>query len=131
MNKWIFPALVFSLGACAAAPEQTATDAALDGDWQITEIGGEAAKGSLSFASSEHGFSANVGCNTFFGEYQADDKTLRFSEPAASLMACEAHLMQLDEKLTQSFAQSSHWQYTGETLEIRNRQGQILIKATR
>lgn len=133
MKRFILPALALSLAACAnqsgnMAPTDTP---ALAGEWQLTEIAGEAASGTLRFAPSDNSYSGNAGCNTLFGQYQSEGASIRFEEPAGTLKGCDAQRIAQEAKFARSLVQGASWQQQGQTLEIRDAAGKAVIRAAR
>ena len=104
------------LGACAGE------DADLAGrTFTATEVQGhELVEGSsVTLTFDENAISAQVGCNTLFGDASWDGDTLDVQEPMAStLMACEEALMAQDQWLASFLTSSPALEADGDAVTL-------------
>ncbi|KPN71346.1 META domain-containing protein [Neisseria sp. 83E34] len=126
--KKALPLLIATLlSACATSTPPTG----LTGVWQIQEVGQVSPENlaTIEFQSDEHRFYTRGGCNNMFGKYREHKGTLKMFDTITTLKACESSLMNLDDSLSAAFENTASYQISGQHLEIRNAQGQTLIKA--
>jgi heat shock protein HslJ len=68
--------------------------------WVAEDIGGNGViddlQSRITFAEDSR-VNGNAGCNTFFGSYQTDGETIRFSPMAATKMMCEVEAVNNQE----------------------------------
>lgn len=117
------------LAACA-----TAQSAELNGKWRLTEIADKSVphtRSSISFLDKDQTFSATAGCNSFFGYYRTDNKTLLLSNPAVTMKGCPEDLAALEAMLANALNNVASYQIQQNQLKIYNSRGQLVLKAER
>lgn len=129
MNKILALMIATSLAACATS----APKSALTGVWQIQQI--EQIRPNhlttIEFNPVEHMFHTQGGCNNISGQYQERSSKLQFTDTMMTLKACNQSLMALDRSLSAVIEGAASYQINDQELEIRNTEGQTLLKAVK
>lgn len=122
------------LTACASTPPQET----LNGQWRLTEIGGEAVnlpQAFIRFDAEQSSVSASVGCNHMLSGYRQHTDVLTFTQAAAStLMACvNPEQSRLEAALGKALTGVVNGSYRieGGELMIQNSDGATVLKARR
>jgi heat shock protein HslJ len=131
---------LLTLGACShdPSPATSATDTKstaelLNTYWKLARLGEqvittpEGAREIHMVLHSENqrvaGFS---GCNSMMGSYVLEGASLRFAQMAGTMMACAGTGMNLERDFLSVFSQAARWEIRGETLTLRDANGQML-----
>src|SRR5574344_2409346 len=99
MKKIIFTVLtlILVMGACQTAQKttqkQTSTTSPLQGTrWELTNINctpiGTSPATPFIIFNTDNSFSGNLGCNSFFGSYFADDKKIEIKYNGSKKKLC-------------------------------------------
>ncbi|MDO4641222.1 MAG: META domain-containing protein [Neisseria sp.] len=132
MNKLI-PLLLAGILTAGCTATNTAPAATLAGRWQIEEVNRIRPENpaSIEFKAQDKTYHTAGGCNSLFGQYQAQNGKLHLSDAASTLMACEEPLMNLDNSLATMIENASSYQINDNRLEIVDSQGKVLLKAVK
>lgn len=131
--RMLLAALSLVLGACQNTTGSAPAAERLQGVWRVTALNGDA----LSAASRAHiefsdppRLTGNAGCNRFFGIYEYRQGELEVDEAlGASKMLCQPSVMALENRLLSYLPHSRQVHFDGKRLELRDRQGRLLIVA--
>ena len=117
------------------APAAWAQDAArLTGAWTVEAIGGAALAGEkhadITF-TADHRAHGTTGCNRFMGGFTLDGAALRFGPVAGTRMACEAPLMDQEQRFHAALEAVHGWRMDGATLLLTDAGGVAVLRMTR
>ncbi|OSI13204.1 META domain-containing protein [Neisseria canis] len=130
MNKVFAVLTAICLTTACATPMQKSS---LTGVWQIQQV--EEIRPeyptTIEFNQREHRFHTEGGCNNISGRYREHNGKIQFTDPMMTLKACEQSLMTLDRSLSAVVEGAASYRINGQQLEIRNAQGQTLLKAVK
>jgi len=89
-KRWRLAALAIGLAPALLAAEPASPLSALDGNWQLIEIGGRAAPDGVTLKVENGSFSGRGGCNRYFGSVKAGDEqnAVQFGAIGATRMSC-------------------------------------------
>ena len=126
-----------SLLACLAiaAPAAFAQEPAPPtGAWIVEAIGGAALTGEkradITF-TADHRVHGSTGCNRFMGGFTLAGASLRFGPVAGTRMACEAPLMQQEQRFHAALEAVRGWRMDGATLLLTDAGGAAALRLSR
>lgn len=126
-----------ALLACLAvtAPAARAQDAAgPTGAWVVEAIGDTALtngpRPDITF-TTEHRVHGSTGCNRFMGGYTLDAATLQFGPVAGTRMACEAPLMEREQRFHAALEAVRGWRMDGAALLLTDGTGAAVLRLAR
>lgn len=101
-------AALFPAAALAEARAENSAKTPFFGRWQIISINGKAAiagdRGAPEIEFKQGKVSGKSGCNSFGGSLKAKGAKVKFSAPAATMMACPEPLMRQEQALFQALS---------------------------
>jgi copper homeostasis protein (lipoprotein) len=105
--------------------------------WRILAISGEALAPLpdtrephlILRGGAQPGYSASVGCNQMRGGFDLTGQALSFGAGATTMMACPPPLDGYERALALALSDVADWRINGETLELRDANGTVLILA--
>lgn len=108
--------------------ERNRVDASLTNTyWRIVKLGDEGIDGMegrrephILLRADPPDFSATAGCNQIVGGYETSGQSLRFQQPASTMMACPPPLDQLERHLIDALTRAGTWRINGHFLELRD-----------
>ena len=71
--------------------------------------------------------SGNGGCNSYFGSYTVDGSSLTVTPAGTTMMACPEDVMAQEQAFMAALSSSSSYQVTGDTLQIMNSDGAVIL----
>ena len=117
--------LTLSLAACGIFERDTGLEGT---SWSLVEVNGQpvlaGSTPTLVFETDRAG--GNGSCNTFGGEYKAENGTLSFGPIFSTLMYCEDFMDQESAYLA-ALEEASGYQIRGGNLQILNAEGQVTL----
>lgn len=129
MKKQI-PLLMILIWTVAACTTQASS---LTGTWKLVSYGpADSMTAALPDADAKLTFNddgtvtGSGGCNSLGGMYEADDKTVTFSEMTSTLMACDEPRMAQESAVTQVLSGLAQFEIKDQTLTIVNA-GTVLV----
>ena len=123
MRASIVPALL--LVACASSAGGDATSR-LAGTWRVDSIAGAASfdAAKTEFALGADGkVSTTIGCNRMAGAPVVEGERLRFGPLAATRMACDAPLMELESRYAAALEATRSFRIEGARLRLLDATG--------
>lgn len=101
--------------------------------WRIVKLCDEEVRGKeghrephILLRADSPRFSATAGCNQIVGGYETTGETLRFQQPASTMMACPPPVDQLERRLADALAKTATWRINGQVLELRDNDGRSI-----
>lgn len=82
----------------------------------------------LILKADSHRVQGATGCNRFTGAYVQNRDSLRFKPLATTRMACPPPADALEQSFLQALGATSRWRVTGNTLELRDDQGNVRMR---
>jgi copper homeostasis protein (lipoprotein) len=79
----------------------------------------------IVFQTNEHRVTGFAGCNQLSGTYQLNGEQLKFSQTAATRMAC-AQGMDIEQRLLKALEATATWRIDGDRLQLRDSQGDVV-----
>lgn len=111
-----------------------ATDPLENTYWRLTRLGTAPVivaerrrEPGMVLHSENHRLAGSGGCNRLMGSYAVEGRTLRFSQMAATKMAC-ADGMQQEQVFLDALKNVETWKVIGEHLELYDNQGTALAR---
>lgn len=129
----LLAALSLPLGACQSLTSDAPAPDRLQGVWRVTALANEplnpGVAAHLEFSEPPR-LTGNAGCNRFFGIYEYQKGDLVVDETlGASKMLCQPSVMAVENRLLSLLPQSRRVFLEEGRLELRDRQGRLLIAA--
>lgn len=115
----------------AAEPTAAGVPAALDREWAVFELGGEAVTGrspTIGFGDGRvFGF---AGCNRYTGPvgFTGGDG-IRVGAAAMTMMACPEPMMALEQRFAKALEAVSRWRVADGVLELLGADGRVVARA--
>lgn len=100
--------------------------------WAATAIGGsEVIDGSdVVMGIAEGRIGGFSGCNTYFGPYEANGSSVVVGPLATTRLACNEELMNQERAFLSSLEETSTYELSGDTLQVKNNSGDTLVTFT-
>ena len=133
MRKF-FQILILSMATVAPGIVMSGAPTELVGDWRIKSIGQTptlAGSNAVLVFTEDGTLSANVGCNQAGGSYRLDASGLDIGPLAATRKMCEQEIMAQEDAFFAAIEQTSEFRVDGNTLELLDESGSILLTARR
>jgi len=112
--------------------EVAATAAPLNGSFEVTNIVASALgdkKPIITFDAKENRVNGNSGCNSYFGQFQQEDRALSFGVLGATEMACQEPLMLAEMALYKAFQNTASFDLENSILVFKDQEGNDLLTA--
>ncbi|HEY4011097.1 MAG TPA: META domain-containing protein [Acidobacteriaceae bacterium] len=125
--------LAFAVGLVAQTTVQTAPIAKTH--WKLISVGDTKIPATtvrepfLELDPATHRMSGTGGCNQFTGSYELEGDHLRFSQTAATRMAC-AGGMDTDDALLKALDNTREWKVSGHRLSLLDADGRVVARFT-
>jgi heat shock protein HslJ len=128
---WILVCLL--LAGCAGSP--TAGNALdLSGEWGLTSLNGkQPIEGSTVTITFEDGQAGGRACNSYGGEYTLEGSAIQFGSLVQTEMACmePEGVMEQETEYMHTLSQAASLNQTGDTLEVLNAAGDVVLVFSR
>ncbi len=95
-------------------------------DGVVSSLDSQPVEQTLAF-DAEGKFNGNAGCNSYFGSYEVEENNLSLGAIGATKMACEEDAMQAESTYLSALEKAATYQITGQTLQIRDAEGNTLV----
>lgn len=113
--------LLAAVSSCGTSRNASSSIKALDGEWKITTIDGQALSPQpgekvafIGFDVKENRIYGNTGCNNLLGGLQADaaNKTITFGQSGSTRMLCPH--METEQKVLEAMGKVGRYEITGK-----------------
>ena len=121
--------LLFLLAGCSGVTATKGPAAQIEGTaWVLDELPGQtlAVPGNVTLQFAGGRASGSDGCNRFAGGFQADAKSLQFSQLAGTQMACPPDVMAQASAVTGALMATRAYRAFGERLELLGADGKTV-----
>ena len=95
-------------------------------DGTVSSLESQPVEQTLSF-DADGKFNGNAGCNNYFGNFEVEENKLSLGAIGSTKMACPEEVMTAETAFLTALEKSATYQITGNSLQIRDADGNTLV----